>query len=43
MESLVKKLMAMSDEELEKETPKIIGSYPNTYTFTKSNAERLLF
>lgn len=32
----------MPEEELVAKTPEIIKNYPNTYTFTKSNGERLL-
>lgn len=42
VEGLVRRLLKMPEDELERETPKILGSYPNTYTFTKANAERFL-
>lgn len=41
-EQFIDSIFAMSDEQLEKDTPKILGSFPNTYTFTKSYAERIL-
>jgi len=35
-------LKTLSVSEIEKQTPAIIGEFPNTYTYTKSMAERLL-
>eukprot|EP00357_Protocruzia_adherens_P031117 CAMPEP_0115036762 /NCGR_PEP_ID=MMETSP0216-20121206/42330_1 /TAXON_ID=223996 /ORGANISM="Protocruzia adherens, Strain Boccale" /LENGTH=1117 /DNA_ID=CAMNT_0002416681 /DNA_START=71 /DNA_END=3424 /DNA_ORIENTATION=- len=35
-------LRNLSPEEVEKITPQLIGTFPNTYTFTKSFIERLL-
>jgi hypothetical protein len=38
----IQKIRNMPEDQKVKEEKKIIGSYPNTYTFTKSNAERIL-
>ncbi len=35
-------MLGMSPEDLEKATPSLLGTYPNTYTFTKALAEELL-
>lgn len=34
--------MAMTPEQQDERLPKILGDWPNTYTFTKSMAERTL-
>jgi len=39
---VVKQVMALTPEEAEKATPHIIGTHPNTYTFSKNIAEHLL-
>jgi nucleoside-diphosphate-sugar epimerase len=41
-EETVQLILQMDQKELEKATPKLIGNYPNTYTYTKAIAERLL-
>ena len=33
---------SLSDEEVERKAPDIIGKHPNTYTFTKNLAEAML-
>lgn len=38
-EKLIELVEKLSDEELEKETPKLLGDHPNTYTITKHMAE----
>lgn len=38
-ERLISLVDKLTDEELEKETPKILGDHPNTYTITKHMAE----
>ena len=38
--SLVERIMSMPDKEINERLGKILGNYPNTYTFTKSLAER---
>ena len=38
----LKELLQIPVELIEKETPSIIGKYPNTYTFTKSLTEQML-
>jgi thioester reductase-like protein len=35
-------IFKLSKCQLVQETPRILGNYPNTYTFTKSMAERIL-
>jgi len=39
---IIDQCMAMDPLDLERETPKIIGDHPNTYTFSKSLAEYIL-
>ncbi len=39
---IIQSMLSMSNEDLEKATPSLLGSYPNTYTFTKALAEELL-
>ena len=39
---MIEKIKKLPEDQLLKDTPKILGAYPNTYTFTKSNAERIL-
>lgn len=41
-EALLNKLLKTPVEELVSNTQNILGSYPNTYTFTKSLAERIM-
>ncbi|TNV85444.1 hypothetical protein FGO68_gene11996 [Halteria grandinella] len=41
-EVIVSRIMSMSPEEQDKNLPQILGPWPNTYTFTKSMAERTL-
>lgn len=41
-EKLIQDLLKIPISELERQTPKLIGKYPNTYTFTKSMSERIL-
>lgn len=41
-EAIVSGLMKMSKDEQEKKLKEILGPWPNTYTFTKSMAERSL-
>lgn len=41
-DNLIKEVMEMSVEEVERKQHKIIGKFPNTYTFTKSIGERML-
>jgi len=41
-EEMVQLILQMQPNELEKATPGIIGTYPNTYTFTKAMTERIL-
>lgn len=41
-EEMVQMVLSMDPAEVEKITPKLIGNYPNTYTFTKAIAERIL-
>eukprot|EP01116_Phalansterium_solitarium_P017321 TRINITY_DN4234_c0_g2_i1.p1 TRINITY_DN4234_c0_g2~~TRINITY_DN4234_c0_g2_i1.p1 ORF type:complete len:1163 (+),score=526.57 TRINITY_DN4234_c0_g2_i1:153-3641(+) len=41
-EATVQAILQMSPEDLERESPRLIGKYPNTYTFTKALTERLL-
>jgi 1-acyl-sn-glycerol-3-phosphate acyltransferase len=39
---VLKELLSIPVEIIEKQTPKIIGKYPNTYTFTKNLTEQIL-
>lgn len=39
---VLKDLMSIPVEIIEKQTPRILGKYPNTYTFTKHLTEQLL-
>jgi hypothetical protein len=39
---MVKNIMAMSVQEIKAAESKLIGDYPNTYTFTKMMAEKML-
>jgi hypothetical protein len=41
-EEIINNLVKMSPEEQEKNIANILGDFPNTYTFTKSMAERTL-
>jgi nucleoside-diphosphate-sugar epimerase len=41
-ESLVKEIMQMSPQTQDENLHQILGRWPNTYTFTKSMAERTL-
>mmetsp|Transcript_32848 Transcript_32848/g.29710 ORF Transcript_32848/g.29710 Transcript_32848/m.29710 type:complete len:430 (+) Transcript_32848:489-1778(+) len=41
-ERLINDLYKIPVDQLEKETPHILGKFPNTYTFTKSMAERII-
>lgn len=41
-EALVKKLMAMNPQEVALREKELIGTFPNTYTFTKNLAEKSL-
>ena len=41
-EKLINELLKIPISEIERQTSKIIGNYPNTYTFTKSMSERIL-
>jgi len=41
-EEELKQLESMPLNELIANTPKILGKYPNTYTFTKSLCERVM-
>ena len=38
-DDLIKRVMNMTVEDIEKQQTKIIGKFPNTYTFTKSMGE----
>jgi hypothetical protein len=38
----VDEIMKMTPEQLQKHELEIIGLYPNTYTFAKAMAERML-
>jgi len=42
VEEMVQLILQSNPEELEKATPHMIGSYPNTYTFTKAITEVIL-
>ncbi|CAI2365141.1 unnamed protein product [Moneuplotes crassus] len=42
VEQHINHLKTLSVEDIEKQTPDILGNFPNTYTFTKSMGERLL-
>lgn len=42
VEQHINYLKTLSVEEIEKQTPAILGKFANTYTFTKSMSERLL-
>ena len=39
---MINQFLAMHPDELEKNTKKIIGKFPNTYVFTKGLVERIL-
>ena len=41
-ENFINELLKVPVSELERQTSKIIGKYPNTYTFTKSMSERII-
>jgi alcohol-forming fatty acyl-CoA reductase len=41
-ELLVEKIMSLSPEKQDQNLREILGEWPNTYTFTKSMAERTL-
>ena len=41
-EKMIQDLLKIPVTELERQTSKIIGKYPNTYTFTKSMSERIM-
>jgi hypothetical protein len=43
VEAKVKQIMSMNPNEVAQQEKQLIGSYPNTYTYTKSMAERSLF
>jgi len=40
-EQLLNRLLTMHPKDVEKQTKKLLGRYPNTYTFTKSLAEHM--
>lgn len=42
VEQHINNLKSLSVKEIEKQTPAILGEFPNTYTFTKAMGERLL-
>ena len=42
LEDKIEQYLKMSPEEIESETTKILGTFPNTCTFTKSMCERLI-
>ena len=42
VEETVTRLMAMNPQEVQLNEKKLIGDYPNTYTYTKSMAEKSL-
>lgn len=42
VEKHINYLKTLSVQEIEKQTPAILGEFPNTYTYTKSMSERLL-
>lgn len=42
VEEVIERVLNMSVEEIEKQTPEIIGKFPNTYTFTKNLSEKLI-
>jgi hypothetical protein len=39
---MINQFLAMHPDELEKNTKKILGKFPNTYVFTKGLVERIL-
>jgi len=41
-EELIKKILQMTPQQIVSKTKEILGAFPNTYTFTKSMAERTL-
>ena len=41
-ESLCEKLKDLNDDEMDKLTRKILGKWPNTYTYTKALAEKVV-
>jgi len=41
-EEMVQLILQMDVQELERVTPKLLGNYPNTYTYTKAITERVL-
>jgi fatty acyl-CoA reductase len=43
VDETVRQLMAMNPQEVEQQEKKLIGNFPNTYTFTKNLAEKSLF
>ena len=43
VDETVRRLMAMNPQEVEQQEKKLIGDFPNTYTFTKNLAEKSLF
>jgi hypothetical protein len=42
VEELVSDIMKLTPEQAKRDELKIIGLYPNTYTFAKAMAERML-
>jgi hypothetical protein len=42
VEKHINYLKTLSVQDIEKQTPAILGEFPNTYTYTKSMSERLL-
>lgn len=42
VEKRIDSFRQLSVQEIEKQTPDIIGEFPNTYTYTKSMGERML-
>eukprot|EP01126_Amoeba_proteus_P029801 TRINITY_DN2943_c0_g1_i13.p1 TRINITY_DN2943_c0_g1~~TRINITY_DN2943_c0_g1_i13.p1 ORF type:complete len:483 (-),score=78.56 TRINITY_DN2943_c0_g1_i13:83-1531(-) len=40
--TVTEKILQMTEEEAERETPTIIGNHPNTYTFTKGIVEHII-
>jgi len=41
-EEMVQLVLQMDERDIEKQTNRLIGKFPNTYTFTKAMAERIL-
>jgi len=42
VETFVKNILSMSEKEVLEKQEKLIGTFPNTYTFTKNLGERLI-